>query len=39
MSVEILHRDDLHRGGFAGLKEHRMVMDPKAFGPHINPGT
>ncbi len=39
MSVEILHRDDLLRGGFAGLKEHRMVMDPKAFGPHVNPGT
>lgn len=39
MTVEILHRDDLLRGGFAGLKEHRMVMDPKAFGSHVNPGT
>jgi redox-sensitive bicupin YhaK (pirin superfamily) len=39
MSVEILHRDDLLRGGFAGLKEHRMVMDPKAFGSHVNPHT
>ena len=39
MSVKILHRDDFLRGGFAGLKEHRMVMDPKAFGPHVNPGT
>ncbi len=39
MTVKILHRDDLHRGGFAGLKEHRLVMDPKAFGPHVNPGT
>jgi redox-sensitive bicupin YhaK (pirin superfamily) len=39
MTVEILHRDDLLRGGFAGLKEHRLVMDPKAFGSHVNPGT
>ncbi len=39
MSIEILHRDDLPLGGFAGLKEHRLVMDPKAFGTHVNPGT
>ncbi len=39
MSIDILHRDDLQLGGFAGLKEHRIVMDPKAFGNHVNPGT
>ncbi len=32
MSLEILHRDDLQLGGFAGLKEHRLGMDPKVFG-------
>jgi len=37
--MKILHRDDLLRGGFAGLKEHQMVMDPKAFGSHANPQT
>ena len=39
MKTEILHRDDLILGGFAGLKEHQLVMDPKAFGSHANPGT
>jgi hypothetical protein len=34
--MQILHRDDLHRGGFAGLREHRLVMDPKAFGSRAN---
>ena len=33
-AVEILHRDDLPLGGFAGLKEHRLVTDGKAWGPH-----
>ena len=32
-SPEILHRDDLPLGGFAGLREHRLVMDPRAWGP------
>ena len=31
--VQILHRDDLVLGGFAGLKEHQLVMDSKVFGP------
>jgi redox-sensitive bicupin YhaK (pirin superfamily) len=39
MAIEILHRDDLPLGGFAGLKEHRLVMSPKIFGPHANPDT
>ena len=30
--MQVLHRDDLHRGAFAGLREHRLVMDPMAFG-------
>lgn len=39
MAIEILHRDDLPPGGFAGLKEHRLVMSPMVFGRDINPGT
>ena len=30
--MEILHRDNLRRGGFAGLREHQLVMDPEVFG-------
>ncbi len=30
--LKILHRDDLHRGGFAGLREHRLVVDEKVGG-------
>ena len=37
--MEIIHRDDLHLGGFAGLTEHRLVMDPRPFGGHVEPGT
>lgn len=37
--MKILHRDDLKLGGFAGLKEHRLVMDDKAFAGRGNPGT
>jgi len=33
MSLEILHRDDLKLGGFAGIREHRLVIDPQVFGP------
>ena len=29
--MEILHREDLKRGGFGGLKETRMVMDHRVF--------
>lgn len=36
-TLEILHRDDVPRGGFAGLREHRLVMDPSAWGPYANP--
>ena len=39
MSIQILHRDDLPLGGFAGLKEHRLLMSPQLFGAHVNPGT
>lgn len=31
--MEILHRDDFERGGFAGLREHRLVTDTRLFGP------
>jgi redox-sensitive bicupin YhaK (pirin superfamily) len=37
--MKILHRDDLKLGGFAGLKEHRLVMDNSAFSGRSNPGT
>jgi len=39
MINDILHRDDLPLGGFAGLKEHRLVMSPKLFKQHANQGT
>lgn len=39
MAINILHREDLPLGGFAGLKEHRLVMSPKIFGQYANPGT
>ncbi|MBT6033209.1 MAG: pilus assembly protein [Kordiimonadaceae bacterium] len=32
MSVEILKRDSLPLGGFAGLKEHRLIIDNKVGG-------
>ncbi len=32
MSTQILHRDDLPLGGFAGLKEHRLVVDERVGG-------
>ena len=31
-----LQRDSLTEGGFAGLREHQLVKDPKAFGPEVN---
>ena len=39
MGLSILHRDDLPLGGFAGLREHRLVTDPRVFGAHQEPGT
>ncbi len=35
-SIEILKRDSLIEGGFAGLKEHRLVKSPRLFGPYEN---
>lgn len=37
--MQALHRDDLERGGFAGLREHRLVMYPKVFPGRANSGT
>lgn len=34
--MDILQRDTLVEGGFAGLREHRLVKSPQAFGPHAN---
>ena len=30
--MELLKRDSLEQGGFAGLKEHRLIKDPRVFG-------
>jgi len=35
-TIEILKRDSLNEGGFAGLKEHRLVKAPELFGSHEN---
>ena len=32
MILQILHRDDLKLGGLAGIREHRLVIDPQVFG-------
>ncbi len=34
--MEILKRDKLVEGGFAGLKEHRLIKDPGLFGSQEN---
>lgn len=39
MTIDILHRDDLPLGGFAGIKEHRLVMAPEIFGQGSNSGA
>ena len=31
--MDILKRDSLNEGGFAGLKEHRLIKGPEIFGP------
>ncbi|WP_083714772.1 pirin family protein [Phaeobacter inhibens] len=36
-NLEILHRDTLTEGGFAGLKEHRLVTGKKLWGDRANP--
>lgn len=37
--TRVLHRDDLPLGGFAGLMEHRLVQDRRAWGTHRNPNS
>ncbi len=32
MTLQVLHRDDLKLDGFAGIREHRLVIEPKFFG-------
>ena len=34
--MEIIKRDNLVEGGFAGLKEHRLIKDSKVFGSQEN---
>lgn len=35
--MEVLRYDDLHQGGFAGLRERRFVTDFRVFGQHKHP--
>jgi redox-sensitive bicupin YhaK (pirin superfamily) len=37
--MKILSRDTLPLGGFAGIKEHRLVTDTRLFGKHKTPET
>lgn len=37
--MEILHRDDLPLGGFAGVREYRLVTESRLFGEHGAPGA
>jgi quercetin 2,3-dioxygenase len=37
--MKIIHKEDLHYGGFAGLREHRLVMHSRIFGYHKDPAT
>jgi len=37
--MELIHREELHRGGFAGLRETRMVMNPQLWRGQQEPGT
>lgn len=37
--MNILSRDSLPLGGFAGIQEHRLVTDSRIFGNHKNPET
>ena len=37
--MEVIRRDDLHRGGFAGLRETRMVMDRRVWGLNKEKGA
>ena len=37
--IEVLQRDNLPLGGFAGLKEHRLVMSSELFGERADPYT
>ncbi len=38
-TLETLHYNDLPQGGFAGLKERRLVTDERAFGHRKDPRT
>lgn len=37
--MEVLQRDDLKRGGFAGLRETRLVMDRRVYGSRAEAGS
>ena len=33
--IEVLHKSELKLGGFAGIKEHRLVTDTRLFNPNV----
>lgn len=37
--MDILHRNDLELGGFAGVREHRLVTEARLFGGAAAPGA
>jgi redox-sensitive bicupin YhaK (pirin superfamily) len=37
--MKIISRNNLRRGGFAGLRETRLVMSPRLFRGHLEAGT
>ena len=37
--MQVLSRDTLDLGGFAGIKEHRLVTDSRVFGRRKKPDT
>jgi len=37
--MKVLRRDSLELGGFAGIKEHRLVTDSRLFGARKNPNA
>ncbi|MDQ3968113.1 MAG: pilus assembly protein, partial [Thermoproteota archaeon] len=32
MALKILHKNDVPRGGFEGIRENQLVIEPKVFG-------
>ena len=39
MALDMLRRDALPLGGFAGLKEYQLIVDPRVFGEQSDART